>query len=150
MLSELSSDAALPRIKDEKPDCVLIDIMMPGKDGLELCQEIKSAKNISMPKVIIVSAKTFEFDKKRAFNLGADGFINKPIDAENFAERINSIIEDTMELARAQCRPPGSYTLCLIRSAWSVWAHSRYCVDDCGELCLFRYDLISLRRRAIF
>lgn len=63
VLSELSSDAALPRIKDEKPDCVLIDIMMPGKDGLELCQEIKSAKNISMPKVIIVSAKTFEFDK---------------------------------------------------------------------------------------
>ncbi len=98
VVSEISSEAALTRIEDEKPDCVLIDIMMPGKDGLELCREIKENENIPPLKVVIVSAKTYEFDKKRAFELGADGFINKPIVAESFIETLKSILEDVMDL----------------------------------------------------
>jgi CheY-like chemotaxis protein len=99
VLSETSSDNAIARIEDEKPDCVLIDIMMPGKDGRELCREIKANKNIPDLKVVIVSAKTYEFDKKRAFDLGADGFINKPINPETFVESIAEILEDVMELS---------------------------------------------------
>jgi CheY-like chemotaxis protein/phosphoribosyl 1,2-cyclic phosphodiesterase len=99
VLSETSSDNAIARIEDEKPDCVLIDIMMPGKDGLELCREIKANKNIPDLKVVVVSAKTYEFDKKRAFDLGADGFINKPINPETFVESIAEILEDVMELS---------------------------------------------------
>ena len=115
VLGETSSDNAMARIEDEKPDCVLIDIMMPGKDGLELCREIKANKNISDIKVVIVSAKTYEFDKKRAFELGADGFINKPINPETFGESIAVILEDAMELTfwgvRGTLPVPGERTL---------------------------------------
>tara|TARA_B100000315_G_scaffold260857_1_gene326440 strand:- start:12171 stop:13400 length:1230 start_codon:yes stop_codon:yes gene_type:complete len=99
VISETSSDAAMSRIEDEKPDCVLIDIMMPGKDGLELCHEIKTNKNIPALKIVIVSAKTYEFDRKRAFELGADGFINKPIDAKSFILALSEILEDNITLA---------------------------------------------------
>lgn len=95
---ESSSVDALPRIIKEKPDCILLDIMMPGLDGLSLCQSIRSNEHCADTKIIMVSSKSYEHDQKRAMELGADGFINKMAIGETFLEKLNRIIENKIEM----------------------------------------------------
>ena len=99
VMAETSGISALPKILKEKPDVVLVDIMMPGMDGLELCRKMREKKAFQDKKIIFVSAKSYEFDRRRALSFGADGFIVKPIIAETFLAQIERIVEDRVELA---------------------------------------------------
>lgn len=96
--SDTSSKNALAAIIEQKPDCVLLDIMMPDIDGLELCKRLRREPGLNEMKIIIVSAKTYEFDRKRAFEFGADGYIIKPIDPKKFPEQVKRIIQDRIHL----------------------------------------------------
>lgn len=89
-----SSQEALAQIPRSKPDVILIDIMMPELDGLELCGLLRNRDDLGDPKIIVVSAKAYEYDRKRALKIGADGFIVKPIAADRFVAHIEKIIED--------------------------------------------------------
>lgn len=91
---ETRSVDALPKILEEQPDCVLIDIMMPEMDGLQLTREIRSKDRTRKMKIVVVSAKPYEYDKKRALEFGADGFITKPIDMDSYLPKIEKLIED--------------------------------------------------------
>lgn len=86
VLAATSGISALPRILKEKPDLIMVDIMMPGMDGLELCREIRKNREFQDKKIIFLSAKAYEFDRRRALGFGADGFIVKPIMAETFLD----------------------------------------------------------------
>ena len=97
--AETSGVSALPGILMEKPDVILVDILMPGMDGLELCRKVREEKAFRDKKIIFVSAKSYEFDRRRALSFGADGFILKPIVAETFLDQVERIIEDRIELA---------------------------------------------------
>jgi phosphoribosyl 1,2-cyclic phosphodiesterase len=72
--------------------------MMPGIDGLELCKRLRSDSVFDAMKIVIISGKTYEFDRKRAFNFGADGYITKPIDPQNIAAQIRRIVDDRIEM----------------------------------------------------
>jgi len=93
-----SSSKALAQIIALKPDCVILDIMMPEIDGLELCKQLRSEATLDTTKIIILSGKAYEFDRKRAMSFGADGYITKPIDPDTIAAQIDRIIEDRIEL----------------------------------------------------
>ena len=93
-----SSAGALPEIIEQKPDCVLLDIMMPEMDGLELLKKLRSEPDLNTTKIIIISGKSYEFDRKRAFEFGADGYITKPIDSQKIASQLQRIIIDKIEL----------------------------------------------------
>jgi len=93
-----SGDRALERILQEAPDCVILDVMMPGMDGLELCRKLREAPHLSATKVIMTSGKSYEPDRKRAMTAGADAFIPKPVDSNTFAERVRRIVEDRIHL----------------------------------------------------
>lgn len=99
----------------KRPDCVLIDLMMPGIDGLELCQKLSERKELSGTKLIIISAKAFEADRTGAYEFGAHGYIVKPLDAGTFIEQLTRILEDKMELTfwgvRGTLPVPGEKTL---------------------------------------
>lgn len=84
------------QVQETQPDVVLLDIMMPGVDGLDLCRQITADPELSHIKVVIVSGKAYEFDKRQAKQAGADGYITKPLKAETFAEDIRSIAESCM------------------------------------------------------
>lgn len=94
-----SSVAALQEIISQKPDCVLLDIMMPEIDGLELAKLLRSEPDLDTMKIIVVSGKPYEFDRNRALAFGADGYIMKPVDPEKFPDQIRKIMEDRIELA---------------------------------------------------
>lgn len=92
--AELISDSLLvvEAVKEKKPVLVILDILMPGVDGLTLCRIIKSEAEFKGIKVAVVSGKDYVEDKQRALNYGADLFIQKPYDVGAFAPTIRKLI----------------------------------------------------------
>lgn len=71
------------------PDLVLLDIMMPGKDGWQVCREIRE---ISSKPIIMLTAKGEVFDKVLGLELGADDFLAKPVDMKELSARIKAVL----------------------------------------------------------
>lgn len=87
------SRSAFKTIKENMPKMVISDIMMPGITGLDICKMIKTDPSTKSIKVIIVSGKSYEVEKQRAFQLGADFFLAKPYNIETFSKTVKSILE---------------------------------------------------------
>lgn len=83
---------ALEKFKTFEPDMVLLDIMLPGMDGWEVCREIR--KTSSVP-IIMISAKGETFDKVLGLELGADDYVTKPFDTKEVLARIKSVLRRT-------------------------------------------------------
>lgn len=92
VVANISSTEAYSSIVSKKPDVVILDIMMPIVDGLELCKKLRENEDLKNLKIVIVSAKPYDYDKKRAFSLGADGYIVKPIIEDSFIKEFEDII----------------------------------------------------------
>lgn len=80
---------ALRLFYQERPDLVLLDIMMPGMDGWEVCARLREFANTP---VILLTAKTAEADKLRGFRLGADDFVTKPFSLAELAARVRAVL----------------------------------------------------------
>jgi two-component system, OmpR family, KDP operon response regulator KdpE len=76
----------------ERPDLVILDLMLPGADGFELCREIRERSPVG---IIVVSARRGEHDKVSALNLGADDYITKPFGVEELLARISATLRRT-------------------------------------------------------
>lgn len=90
----VSSNEALDKIIDSKPDCVILDVMMPELDGLEVLEKLRAQRELEGLKVIIISGKAYEFDRKRALDFGADGYITKPVDRVHLINKVKTIMAD--------------------------------------------------------
>ena len=82
-------EEALEQIKNNQIHLVILDIMMPKKDGLETLEEIRKDKNIP---VIILSAKSEDIDKINGLNIGADDYVTKPFNPVELIARVNALI----------------------------------------------------------
>src|SRR5947208_9852924 len=87
-----SSRDALARIPMSRPDCVVTDIMMPEMDGFELTRELRRRPELAGMKIIVLSAKSYDFDRRRARELGADGYVAKPFQRDTLLESIMEIV----------------------------------------------------------
>ncbi len=93
-----SSTEALTEIIERKPDLAILDLMMPGLDGLDMCRLLRLEPDLKELKIIIFSGKAYEQDQQRALSFGADGYITKPLIDEFFIKKIQDIIEEKIEL----------------------------------------------------
>ena len=84
---------AIREIMAEKPDLVLLDILMPVMDGFEVLQKLKEKQEWKDIKVIVLSALNSNEDIVRAFNLGADDFITKPILMDKLCNSVAKVLE---------------------------------------------------------
>jgi phosphoribosyl 1,2-cyclic phosphodiesterase len=89
-----SSTRALKEIPVVRPDCVITDVMMPDLDGFELTRELRARPELAAIKVIVVSAKTYDFDRRRAKELGADGYITKPFELATVLDSIMAMVSE--------------------------------------------------------
>ena len=89
-----SSRQALQEIPGKRPDCVLTDLMMPEMDGFELTRELRRRPELAAMKIIVLSMKSYDFDRRRAKELGADGYITKPIQRDTFLQTIAEILSE--------------------------------------------------------
>ncbi|MBI3373406.1 MAG: response regulator [Betaproteobacteria bacterium] len=87
-----SSLQALEEIPVLRPECVITDVMMPEMDGFELTRELRRRPELASMKIIVLSAKTYDFDRRRAKELGADGYITKPIQLPALLRSIEDIL----------------------------------------------------------
>jgi len=87
-----SSAGAIRDIPEARPDCVITDLMMPGMDGFELTRELRAKPALAGLKIMILSAKSYDFDRRRAKEMGADGYITKPINRETFLQSVNDFV----------------------------------------------------------
>ena len=89
-------------LEASEPDAVLLDLMLPGIDGFELCRELRERSSVG---IIVLSARRAETDKVRALNLGADDYMTKPFGIEELLARINATLRRSrpapLELRRA-------------------------------------------------
>lgn len=91
VISARNGQEALAKVYQEKPDVVLMDIMMPVFDGYEICRIIKSTTETKHIPVIFITAKGRQADIERGFELRADGYVVKPFDPlelTDFTEKI--------------------------------------------------------------
>jgi two-component system KDP operon response regulator KdpE len=88
VVSKDGSDA-VAMLEASEPDAVLLDLMLPGIDGFELCRELRERSSVG---IIVLSARRAETDKVRALNLGADDYMTKPFGIEELLARINATL----------------------------------------------------------
>jgi CheY-like chemotaxis protein/ribonuclease BN (tRNA processing enzyme) len=91
-----SSVEALRDIPARRPDCVLMDIMMPELDGHELCRRLRALPELAGTKLVMVSAKAYHYERRRALEMGADGFFQKPLAPARFAAELERLVADTL------------------------------------------------------
>jgi signal transduction histidine kinase len=92
LLGATSGADALDIINDTPIDLVLLDVMMPGLSGFEVCQQIKSHPRHRMIPVVMVTALTEVNDRVKAMEVGADDFLSKPVDATELMVRVRSLV----------------------------------------------------------
>ena len=93
-----SSVRALREIPVERPDCVISDVIMPEMDGFELCRQLRSRPDLAAIKIIMCTSKSYDFDRRRAKELGADGYIVKPIQRESLLRQIKEILSEQVTI----------------------------------------------------
>lgn len=94
-----SSKDGLAEIIEEQPDLVILDLMMPDMDGLDMCRLLRKEPSLEHLKIVIFSGKAYEHDQKRAMSFGADGYITKPYLDEAFIRKLEEIVEEKIELS---------------------------------------------------
>ena len=93
---------AMHLLESGQPDLVLLDLMLPGTDGMELCREIRERSSVG---IIVVSARRGERDKISALNVGADDYMTKPFSIEELLARITATLRRTRQVASAEPAP---------------------------------------------
>ena len=92
VLEASNGDAALELVLKYMPDLIISDIMMPGMDGLELCERIKTDKSVCHIPLILLTAKSSEEQQLKGIEIGADDYITKPFNFQILEAKINNIL----------------------------------------------------------
>ena len=87
-----SSLEALRDAEAIAPDCILLDLMMPEMDGFELYRRLREKPALDAVKVVILSSKSYEYDRRRAKQMGADGYLVKPINPQTFTDELHRLL----------------------------------------------------------
>ncbi|MBR5137449.1 MAG: response regulator transcription factor [Clostridia bacterium] len=101
----------LNALKTETPDLIILDVMMPGMDGMEVLRKIRSDENNKDIPVIMATAKGTEMDKITGLNLGADDYLVKPFGVMEMVARVKAILRRTSKAVSVEEYKVGSITL---------------------------------------
>ncbi len=104
VVTALNGPEALKKIIDESPDVVLLDVMMPGMDGFEVCRQIKANPKIAHIPVVMVTALTDTEDRVRGLENGADDFLSKPVNDVALMARVRSLVRLKMTVDEWRAR----------------------------------------------
>ena len=130
-------DAFRAALREQKPELVLLDVMLPGEDGVSLLQFLKSSPETAEIPVIMATAKGMEYDKIQSLDLGADDYLVKPFGMMEMVSRIRAVLRRTSP----KTAPP------ILRQGGITMDEGRHVVEADGTpitLTLKEYDLLRL------
>ena len=87
-----NGESAVEIIREERPNLVLLDIMMPKLNGFDVCNTVKNELNMKDVYIIMLTAKGQEFDKKRGEQAGADVYMTKPFNPDAIVEMVSNVL----------------------------------------------------------
>jgi two-component system alkaline phosphatase synthesis response regulator PhoP len=87
-----NGEEALETIRAEQPDLVFLDVMMPKKNGFDVCNAVKNEMGLGRIHIILLTAKGQEFDRQRGLEVGADLYMTKPFDPDALVAKARSVL----------------------------------------------------------
>ena len=85
-------DEALAAIRRERPDLVLLDVMMPGKTGFDVCAAVRADESLAATRIVLLTAKGRDTDVAKGTALGADAYVTKPFSTKELAARVRELL----------------------------------------------------------
>ena len=92
LLTAANGEEALETIREEQPNLVFLDVMMPKKNGFDVCHAVKKELGLGHIHIILLTAKGQEFDRQRGQDVGADLYMTKPFDPDALLEKARSVL----------------------------------------------------------
>jgi DNA-binding response OmpR family regulator len=83
---------ALEAIRRDRPDLVLLDVMMPGRSGFEVCQAVRADERLAGVKILMLTAKGRDTDVAQGHGVGADAYVTKPFSTRELAARVREML----------------------------------------------------------
>lgn len=124
-------------LQNKKPDIVLLDIMLPDMDGLEILKKMKNTPDYKKIPVIMVTAKTTEIDKVKGLDFGADDYISKPFGIMELISRVKALLRRTLNLEEEKVLSYESVVM-------DVEKRAVYVNNDAVELTYKEFELLKL------
>ncbi|WPO98287.1 response regulator [Pseudomonas sp. HR96] len=112
-------------------DLIVLDIMLPGDDGLQLCRELRAGKHRATP-VLMLTARDDQTDRIVGLEMGADDYLTKPFSARELLARINAVLRRTRMLPPNLATPPSGALLAF--GPWRLDTVARHLLDAAGTL----------------
>jgi len=88
---------ALRMMENETPDLVLLDVMLPRRDGYDVCRAIRDNRKFDAVRIVMLSAKGRELDRRKGLELGADDYVTKPFSTRDLVERVRALLGPSPE-----------------------------------------------------
>ena len=86
----------LKRAREDHPDLVLLDIMLPGMDGYEVCHRLRQDPETATLPILMISAKAHQEDKDTGIKVGADVYLTKPVEPSEILAKVESLLSNTV------------------------------------------------------
>jgi DNA-binding response OmpR family regulator len=93
-VTAVDGEDGLAKLEGEKPDLIVLDLMMPGLDGFEVCRRVRTDPRFSSIPVILLTAKGQESDSERGLAVGATEFMSKPYSPSELLRRVREILSE--------------------------------------------------------
>ncbi len=123
-------------LKDETPALIVLDIMLPGEDGVELLKKLRANARTAEIPVIMATAKGTEMDKIQGLNLGADDYLVKPFGVMEMVARVNAVLRRSGSAAKNDMLTAGAIAL----------SEKEHAVTACGEKVHLTYKEFEMLR----
>ena len=125
------------QLAEKVPDCILLDIMLPDEDGLEILKKIRSIPDTRKVPIMMITAKTTELDKVKGLDLGADDYITKPFGIMELISRVKALLRRSMNMEDEKFLSAGDIFL-------DGEKHMVYVTDEPIDLTFKEYELLKL------
>lgn len=130
--------ACLESVRRERPDLIILDIMLPEKDGLEVCRQLKAQPATAGIPIIMLTAKAEEIDTILGLEMGADDYITKPFSPRELIARVKAV------LRRSQKEPQQADELAAGMVRLNLLRHEAFLGEERLELTPKEYELLKL------
>lgn len=143
----LSAEKFLKFVDKTKPDLVILDLMLPDTDGLEVCKYLKGKEELAAIPVIILTARDEESDKVLGLELGADDYVTKPFSPKELAARVKAVLRRQVHEEKAKIITVGE-NLTLDSEKYEVWADDKRISLTSTEFKILK--LLASRKGRVF